>query len=433
MRRFNFEQYKSADNAVEFYKDGDEYYPAMLREIRKARKEILIETFILEDDRIGKALLKVLLKAAKRGVLISVTVDSYGSYFLPREYIQKLTAAGIAFQIFEPQPRWINGRPKLLRRLHRKFCIIDNRIGFIGGINLAEDHLTINNEEGKRDFMSRVEGGSVSDMRDLCLSMLPAPTRSKFLKLQFDNSGTLDKTAAKDQLTDVYFIHRDNYHQRSEIEKAYVQLINQASARIFIANAYFFPSNRIVRALKQAVKRGIDVTLIIQGNPDIPISLYLARSLYQSLCRSGVKVYEFRDRPLHAKVAVFDDDWSTIGSSNLDPWSLGLNLEANIFMCSRGHCVQIDAYIDELYQRSEAIDFKTLKRRTFSELLLYTLIYHTLRWWPRIVAWVPGESLKVRQLRAKNPKALTRRSVVAHWQEIIADEDVDFEIRDKLV
>jgi len=380
-------------------------------------------------------LLKALLRAAKRGVLISVTVDSYGTYFLPHHYIKALIRAGISFQIFEPQPRWVNGRPKLLRRLHRKFCVIDKKLAFIGGINLCEDHLTKDSSEGKRDFMACVQGESVSAMRELCLSMLPEPERHKFT----DSACAMARSLNMDdeQLADVYFIHRDNRKQKSEIEKAYLHHINNAQQRVYIANAYFFPSNRVVRALKRAVKRGVDVMLIIQGKPDIPASLYLSRSLYKTLCRAGVKVYEFKDRPLHAKIAIFDDQWSTIGSSNLDPWSLGLNLEANIFIRSASHCEKISGYIDELYQRSEAVNIELLKRRTLKEIIFYTFIFHSLRWWPHFVSWVPGESLRIRQLREKSPKTLSKKSVTAHWLKVLADVDIDtetdFEIRDKIV
>ncbi|WP_020210614.1 cardiolipin synthase ClsB [Gilvimarinus chinensis] len=390
----NFKGRYSQGNKLSLMQNGEEFFPTLLRRIRAAKHEIFLETFILEDDRVGGDIKKALLRAAKRGVWISVTADSWGSHFLKKEYIEELTEAGIVFQIYDPQPQWYNGRPKLFRRLHRKLAVIDGRYAFIGGINFCHDHLIGCGPHGKTDYMVEIEGPVVPEIRELCKSYV-RDARDKNLQ----DSIAFIENPPREGNSEVAFVSRDNRHNRSNIEKSYLAAMRQAKKRIWIANAYFFPGYRFMRAIRQARKRGVEVKLVLQGDPDIPFALTLARTLYEVLVRSGVKVYEYRDRPLHAKIALIDDEWATIGSSNLDPLSLAFNLEANILVKDKHFNAQIGEKINTLVEGSQLIENSWIKRRAWYLVVKDFFMYHALRYFPRLNGLFPAHTPTIRELK----------------------------------
>jgi cardiolipin synthase len=382
------------NNHIQLLVNGEEFFPQLLRRIKHAQQEILLETFILADDRIGGALKRALVAAAKRGVWVSVTADSWGSHYLSPEYIDELTEAGIVFQIYDPQPEWYNGRPKLFRRLHRKLAVIDATYGFIGGINLCNDHMISSGPEGKQDYSVELQGPIVNKLRDLCKSYVRDASDQHLQEL----ADKLHNPGAPGDVP-MAFVSRDNRRHRSDIEKAYLAGIHSAKKRVWIANAYFFPGYRFMRALRKAAKRGVDVRLVLQGDPDIPFALPMARALYDVLLRNGVKIYEYRERPLHAKIAVVDDQWSTIGSSNLDPLSLAFNLEANIVVRDQAFNAQLADQVDHLKQESTQIEADWVKHRRWYYLVKDFFMYHTLRHFPTIAGLFPAHTPKIRELK----------------------------------
>lgn len=386
-------------NTLTLLKDGEEFYAQLLRRIRRARREIFLETFILADDRIGNLLRRALLAAVRRGVWVSVTADSYGTFFLKDEYIYELSRAGVIFQIYDPQPKLFNSRPKVIRRLHRKLAVIDNTYAFVGGINLCDDHLTHHNANGKRDFAVEIVGPVVQDVRRLCASYVRevAPDR----KAVFDDTQVTPPPAhyRVHQNAEVAFISRDNRRNRSEIEKAYLAAIHRAKKSVTIANAYFFPGYRMIRAMRKATARGVRVRLILQGNPDIPMALRAAQCLYDTLIRHNIELYEYTERPLHAKIATIDDNWSSIGSSNLDPWSLSLNLEANIFVDQPEFNTQLREEMEMLIEQSRRVEYETLQKLDWVAQMRNTLLYHFLRRLPGLVTRIPNPHPRVEQLR----------------------------------
>lgn len=390
-------------NKIRLLRNGDEFFPQLIRRIRKARHEIYLETFILEDDRVGQLLQKALISAARRGVWISITADSYGSFFLPEPFIEALTDAGVLFQIYDPQPGWVKWRPKVFRRLHRKLAVIDGQYAFIGGINLSYEHVLVSSGKAKRDFAVEIEGPVVRSIRELCKSNVPEASN---MRLGADYS----KVHASEPVGDVgvSIVGRDNSRHRTEIEKAYLAGIRHARHRITIANAYFFPGYRLMRALRKAARRGVEVRLVLQGNPDIPFALKAARSLYQKLTPCRIKVYEYTERPIHAKVATIDDTWSTIGSSNLDPWSLSFNLEANVFVEDAAFNQALTTEIEHMIERSRLIEQDWVQRKSWWFLLKGTVTYHLLRSLPNLIQWIPESKTRIRQIRARQKVGRTR-------------------------
>jgi cardiolipin synthase len=394
-----FELYKGdkrffQGNRISLLENGETFFPQMIRRINRAQKEIFIETFILSNDRVGKALQKALIRAAKRGVWVSLTVDSYGSFFLDSDYIQALTEAGVIFQIFDPQPSWSKSRPNLFRRLHRKLVVIDGHHAFIGGINLCHEHMTEYGCEAKQDYAAEIEGPVVGMIRKHCKAYVPSAGGKRAENERLGNPPAAGEAS-------IAFLARDNRLHRNDIEKAYLLGIRNARKRIYIANAYFFPSFRMLRALRNAAKRGVEVVVVLQGEPDIPLALRAARCLYDELTGDGIKIYEYLERPLHAKIALIDDDWSTIGSSNLDPLSLALNLEANVVVLDAQFNQQLYEEMQKLVAASRLIENRWLSRRSRIHLLKNFFSYHIMRHWPSVAGWFPVHSPVIREIRAR--------------------------------
>ncbi len=381
-------------NSVRLLENGDQFFPLLIRRIRNAKKEIFIETFILRDDEVGKPIQKALIQAARRGVWIAVTVDSYGCFELTSDYINKLTDAGVIFQLYDPKPSLIRTKPSMFRRLHRKLVVIDNQYALVGGINLSYNHVTKSGPGAKEDFAVEITGPVVGEIRQLCKSYVSEASD--------ENLGELARSLKFPEVTgtvEIAFVSRDNKRNRSEIEKAYIYAIHAARHRVAIANAYFFPGYRVMRALRKAARRGVEVELILQGEPDIPLALRAARSLYSRLTKADIKIYEYLERHLHAKIAVVDDTWCTVGSSNLDPLSFFLNLEANVVVLDKNLNRDIHSHIRKLIDRSELIGRSWVKNRSFWNQFLDVVTYHVLRHLPSLVGWFPAHTPHIHNFR----------------------------------
>ncbi len=427
IRRFKGNFHKG--NRIDLFVNGEEFFPQLQQRIEEAEHEIFIETFILARDKVGESLKEALINAAKRGVWVSVTADSWGSYYLDEDYILELTDAGVVFQIYDPQPSWYRGRPKLFRRLHRKLAIIDGRYGFIGGINLCHDHMMDFGPGGKQDYAVEIQGPVVKDMRQLCKSYV----RDADDKHLGAAAKYLDAPPVSGPC-EVAFVSRDNRRHRSNIEKAYIDAVREAKDRVWLANAYFFPGYRLLSALRKASRRGVDVRIILQGDPDIPFSLMVARTVYEKMIRAKIQIYEFRDRPLHAKIAVIDDEWSTIGSSNLDPLSLAFNLEANVIVRDARFNSELAGKIEELKSRSTLIEKDWLKRRRWWLLVKDFFMYHLLRHYPTFGGLFPAHFPKIRELKSRfeTDKGRTKEEDLRekfpesrHARKVLAAEDYD--------
>ncbi len=316
---------------VRLLENGEQYFPAVFDAIRAARSEVIIETFILFEDKVGNELHEVLLAAAQRGAGVDLLVDGFGSADLTPSFIGSLTAAGARVRTFDPGWRLFGQRFNILRRMHRKVVVVDQELAFVGGINFSADHLGDFGPMAKQDYAVAVEGDIVHEIRRFTAAAIEQRRTGHGASPSSAPEGAPAPAPFADA-SSALFVTRDNRRHHNDIERHYRRAIRRAKKRVLIANAYFFPGYRLLRQLSRAAKRGVDVQLILQGEPDMPIVRTAAMLLYGHLQRDGVKVHEYCRQPLHGKVAVIDDDWATVGSSNLDPLSLALNLEANLIL-----------------------------------------------------------------------------------------------------
>jgi cardiolipin synthase len=387
-------------NQFTLLENGEQFYPRVFQAIEAAQREVLIETFILYEDKVGKALHAVLLKAAQRGVQIDVTIDAFGSPDLSREFVASLTAAGVRMHIFDPARRLFR-RINYFRRMHRKLVVIDGKHAFVGGINYSADHLGDYGPEAKQDYAVEVQGPVVAQIHAF---MHEAISMGKTGRRWFQRRRlrTAVESLPPAGNADAIFVTRDNHDHHNDIERQYRLAIRLARRRIIIANAYFFPGYRFLRDLRQAARRGVDVSLILQGNPDMPIVKMAASMLYYHLVDGGVKIYEYCDRPLHGKVAVFDDEWATVGSSNLDPLSLALNLEANVFIRDRDFNRHLTANLQGLIANScKQVKAAALTEQHWWRQLRNVFVFHFLRKFPGWVGWLPAHAPKLALVQAE--------------------------------
>jgi cardiolipin synthase A/B len=373
-------------NRIELLENGEGYYPRVFEAIAAAEREVLLETFILFDDAVGQQLHKALLVAAARGAEVHVLIDGWGSPDLPATFTQPLLDAGVRLRSFEPVRRLFGARINLLRRMHHKLVVVDGQRAFVGGINYSIDHLEEFGSQAKQDYAVEVQGPLVGQIQAFCRANVrsPQPARGHWLRrwranLARDGAGRAPEGGAV-----AAFVTRDNNEHRTDIERHYRAAVRSAHQRILIANAYFFPGYRLLRDLRRAARRGVQVDLVLQGHPDQPWVKRATELLYRHLLRADVRVYEYNERPLHGKVAVVDDTWATVGSSNLDPTSLSLNLEANVVVRDADFARHLRERIEHLMAHScERVQRPPTGRLRSAWIAVRSMVvFHALRRFP---------------------------------------------------
>jgi cardiolipin synthase A/B len=314
-------------NKLQLLTNGRAYFPALERAIDAAESEIYLETYIFADDQTGKRIAAALVRAAGRGVVVHVLVDGFGSKGMFDQTRKLLDAANIEVLIFGPKTSPLTLRRNRLRRLHRKLVVIDARVAFVGGINIIDDMHTPRHTPPRYDYAVRVEGPLVASVLEQTERLWRRVAWAS-LKRGLERHASVDAAVHGEQ--HAVLVVRDNFRHRSDIEDAYLEAIRGAHKEVLIANAYFFPGARFRHALREAAGRGVRVVLLLQGRIEYALLHYASRALYGSLLDAGVEIYEYHKSFLHAKVAVIDRRWATVGSSNIDPFSLMLAREANV-------------------------------------------------------------------------------------------------------
>ena len=353
-------------------KGGEALFPALVKAIDAARSEVLLETYILEFARSVIPVAQALERAGARGVTVCVVVDGVGTGDIPMEWQARWHAAGVRWRVFNPARGWRLLLPPRWRRLHRKLCVVDGMVAFCGGINLLDDYYDPNHGElvePRLDFAVRATGPLVEDMHDTMTRLWWRLQVAREAQ-KFDFEGALravrqaaqagvESPAAKDGLAPVAedgpavgavaaLVLRDNVRYRRRIEGTYRAAIAQARSEILIANAYFVPGVQLQRALIRAARRGVRITLLLQGRYEYFMQFHASRAAYGPFLKAGIAIFEYDASFLHAKVAVMDakaGPLATVGSSNLDPLSLLLAREANVFVRDEAFAAELRGHL----------------------------------------------------------------------------------------
>lgn len=353
-------------NQVQLLRCGEALFPALCKHIDEARHQVWMAMYIVSPLGQSGLVLQALMRAARRGVAVHLVVDGLGSRDAPEALWQDLRQAGVRLATYRPVRRLLALLDSAQwRRMHLKLCVVDGRQGFVGGINLIDDRYDLAHGWSARarlDYALQVQGPVVTptlhvvralwtraefgrDWRDDLAQWTRDPQRLRRLRqllqhtrlrLTPQEQGRMARAMAQQDPMRSAFVMRDNLRQRRTIERAALQAMVQARHSIDIVTPYFYPHRAVRLALRQAAARGVQVRLLLQGKLDYQIAGIAARVLYHELQRDGVRIFEYQPAFLHAKVLCVDGAWATVGSSNLDPLSLVLNLEANLIVRDRG-------------------------------------------------------------------------------------------------
>jgi cardiolipin synthase len=365
-------------NRVELLQGGDDLFPRMEQAIDAALTEVWLATYIFHDDAAGTRIAESLKRAAARGVAVQVVVDGFGSIATIGRVRALFEGSAVRLEVFRPLDRWYSWlQPGQLRRLHQKLCVCDERVAFVGGINVIDDRHDIHHgwmDSPRLDFAVQVHGplatavhataramwvrthlwhGWRDEVRGLVRSVAPVSEALELVRRMRGVNRLVDEGPVEP--VRAAFLVRDNLRQRRAIERSYVQAIRHARSRVDLAVPYFYPGRGFRRALRSAAQRGVRVRLLLQGKIDYRIAAMAAHALYDELRAHGVRIFEYTPAFLHAKVAIIDDDWATVGSSNIDPLSLLLNLEANVVVRDTEFAAQLAARFEQALAASAEV------------------------------------------------------------------------------
>ena len=332
-------------NHIQLLRSGDAYFPALITANQNAVNTIYVQTYIYEVDKAGINVGNALKQAAQRGVSVNILLDGFGCKDMPKAYLNELENAGVNVMFYRPKISPWTLKKNRLRRLHRKIAVVDERIAFVGGINIIDDYNVPDNTPPRIDYAVQIEGTLLPSiaanvaklwrgmqwmrLRGMASNMITKPTHKP-----------IKATHPANQNMQAAFVLRDNLLHRNDIEDAYLSAINAAKSEIIIANAYFVPGRQFRKALLRAAQRGVKIELLLQGRMEYFL-MFATHAFYSVFLKNGVQIFEYRKSFMHCKVAVIDGDWSTVGSSNIDPFSMMLAREANIM-------VQDKAFANEL-------------------------------------------------------------------------------------
>ncbi len=371
-------------NRVRLLQGGDELFPAMQQAMAAARTEVWLATYIFHDDEASQAMAEALRAAARRGIAVHVLADGFGSRGALSRLREWFATDGLSFDVFRPLQRWTAWfQPAQLRRLHHKLCVVDDAVAFVGGINIIDDRNDVTHGRSgqpRLDFAVELRGPVVRQVRHLVQALgmrvrLGHDWRSEVGALARSRSPVADTLqllrelrstapppgAGMPQPVQVAFVVRDNFGQRRAIERSYVEAVRGARHSVDLACPYFYPRRAFRRSLQTAAQRGVRVRLLMQGKVDYPLAALAARVLYDELMSHGVRIFEYTPAFLHAKVAVVDDGWATVGSSNIDPLSLLLNLEANAVVRDAAFAVELRQRLDAAIAVSQEVHAPPLR------------------------------------------------------------------------
>jgi len=380
------------NNQVILLQNGEAYFPALETALDRAMHDIYLETYIFEDDTTGQRIAEALRRAALRGVKTHLLIDGFGSFSLPETMVDFLEAAGVLVMKFRPKTSPWTLRRRRLRRLHRKIVVVDRTIAFVGGINI-NDGLDLHGQPSTRyDYAVCVKGPLVKAIHDSARRVWSRVARTRFRPGRVWDNDRYTPSTEPAGLMQAAFLVRNNIRHRRDIETAYLQAIEQAQCEIILANAYFLPGLNFRHALVDAAGRGVRVVLLLQGKMDHPVFHFASHALYGSFLAAGIEIYEYHKSLLHAKVAVIDGHWATVGSSNLDPFSMLLALEANVVVDDEGFAKALKLSLEQAMEKgAKRISENNWRTQSIGQRLASWLSYGVVRFMIGIAGYAPGK------------------------------------------
>ena len=377
---------------ITLFQNGEAYFPAIEAALDRAVHEIYLESYIYKYDNTGRRITEALRQAAFRGVKTHLLIDGFGSNSLPKAMVDYIEEAGVMVLKFRPKISPWTLRRRRLRRLHRKIVVVDREIAFVGGINIIDDIDRHGQTSPRYDYAVSVEGPLVEEIHD---SVRRVWSRVAWTRLRPEWGREIDWNApsiGKEGRMRSAFLVRNNIRHRRDIEEAYVHAIEQAQFEIIIANAFFFPGLNIRHALLNASARGVRVILLLQERMEYRLLHHALQALYGCFLDAGMEIHEYQKSQMHAKVAVIDERWATVGSSNLDPFSLLLALEANVVVDDEGFAEKLKFSLEQaIATGAQRIDQNNWETQSIGKRLASWLSYGVVRFMVGIAGYAPGK------------------------------------------
>lgn len=359
--------------------DGVQCFPAMLEAIARAKHEVLMEMYWFGSDRTGWRFAEALMDKARQGVPVALIYDAVGSLEADPKMFEAMRAAGVRVADYNPIAPW-RRRFRIgvvNRRNHRKMLMIDRRIGFTGGVNIGDEWAAESEGgEGWRDDMVRIEGLAVASMRTIFLHTWDELAREE----EHDDVEPFDEPVPPARYTGegeakVRVLANHFLGERRAIRSTYLDRIRRAKESVYITNSYFVPDRVIRRELRRAASRGVDVRVLLPGESDVPAVSYASRRMYGWLMNQGIHMHEWRGNVLHAKTAVIDGEWTTVGTYNLDYRSWRFNLEVTVAIEDPTVGAAMKERFFQDLESAPAVDLRAYRYRPLSERLLEHFFY----------------------------------------------------------
>ncbi len=373
-----------AGNQLTLLQNGVEFFPALEAAIDGATQHVYLESYIYADDTTGQRISAALMRAAQRGVATHLIIDGFGAQDYPASALAALRDAGVDALVYRPQISPWRFRRQRLRRLHRKLAVIDQTHAFVGGINIVNDAVAPD-VPPQFDFAVAVAGPLIAPILH---EMRKLHSHMRRIRLRAPEIAASTPTPPPAGNVQAAFIQRTNLKHRQDIERAYLRAIGHARHEIILANSYFLPGRRFRTALLQAAARGVKVVLLLQGRIEFRFVHYATRAMYDELLAAGIEIYEYQPSILHAKVAVIDKHWATVGSSNIDPTSLHFSREANVVASDHAFAATLHARLDDAIRNgSTRMHPSDLARRAWHQRLLSRWAYSGVRLLAELVGY----------------------------------------------
>lgn len=352
-----------AGHRATLLRDGGQAYPRMLDAIRGATKHVLFETYIFADDAVGREFHRALCDRARAGVAVRVMYDAIGSNETPRDFFGELRAAGCVVNEYNPIAGILFAPPRRRRRNHRKLLVVDGTVAYAGGLNIAREYA-----REWRDTAVEIRGPIVADLAYLFLDIWMQEER-RSPRVETPPRPPADGPVLAAALSS------DRWENRWKLARAYRHAITRARRNLWISNAYFVPSRRFVRAIQAAARRGVDVRIMVPARTDILPVYHATRAYFARLLHFGARIFEWQGRMMHAKTAVIDGEWSTVGSYNIDHLSLIHNLELSIVLHDAAFGAEMERMFEEDQRGCTEVDPTAWRRRPWHRKLAERFFY----------------------------------------------------------
>ena len=341
------------------FTDGKVFFRRLIKDINAAKYSIDVEFYIIRNDTVGKRLIKVLTEKAKEGLKVRMLVDALGSRGISDRVLKDyLEAGGEVGYFFKPKLKYLNF--DINYRNHRKIVVIDNRIGYIGGFNIAREYLGLKKKFGYwRDTHLRMLGNSIQDLKAIFLMDWGVATGEK---IDFDEIDFY--TSNPDGDTSVQVVMSGPDSQKEQIKRAMMRMITFAGEKIYLQTPYFVPDKAMQESLKMAAQSGVDVRIMIPSMPDHPFVYWANYAYCGDLIKSGARVYRYENGFLHAKTLVVDGQVATVGSANFDVRSFRLNFEANVFVYEEEFARKMEKCFEEDMMLSTEVTVEDYESRS---------------------------------------------------------------------